>query len=433
METIRIKCITWNVQTKWPEEDLSVLLGLKNLGQEKTGAMKAAGAATLPHIYIISLQEVRSQPQNMVLDMMFEEPWTKYIMDHLSAFDYVRMASERLQGCVLSIVVRREFVPQLRDIHSSYTRTGLAGFWGNKGGVSVRFSVGGCSVCCVNCHLAAHDGGYEERVQQYNTILHSTHFPQCSPTTSVLYHDYVFWMGDLNFRLSSDITAEEIAAQISKGRIEELYKLDELNKAQSAGDAFEPLTETRLTFPPTYKYKEGQTSEYDLSRRPAWTDRILHKVLPEAYENVTLTAEQTSYTALPHYTQSDHKPVIAEYCIKVFSDHRERCVRLQPTGEWRVGEGGKATVTLDSDVTVSAADYIAIFRETFNNMEQYLSYCYLPEIKDQAGPATFTVEMRDDLIHDVGRYRLLFVSRLHSCSLGMSEPFNVLPRAAAPL
>ncbi|XP_047740150.1 phosphatidylinositol 4,5-bisphosphate 5-phosphatase A [Hyalella azteca] len=424
METLRIKCITWNVQTSWPEEDMSTLLGLKDVKQNMTSVKKCTPPA-LPDIYIISLQEVKSQPQNVVLDMFFEEPWTKQFLDDLSAHNYVRIAGERLQGCVLNIIVKKELVAQLRDIHTSVTRTGFGGLWGNKGGVSVRFSVGGCSVCSVNCHLAAHDGGYSERVLQYNTILHSTTFPQCSPTTSILYHDYVFWMGDLNFRLASSISGEEIARLVSKGSLEELYELDELKKAQSARDAFEPLTEAPLTFPPTYKYKENHVSDYDLSRRPAWTDRILHQVLPDAYEHVKLSAEQTSYSALQQYRQSDHKPVIAEYLIKVFSDHRERCVRLQPTGDWRVCEGGTATVSLDSDVVVSNSDYIALFKDNFCNMEQYITYCYLPEIKDQSGPATFTVALQDDLIHDAGMYRLVYVSRLYNCYLGMSDAFAV--------
>lgn len=55
------------------------------------------------------------------------------------------------------------------------------------------------------------------------------------------------------------------------------------------------------------------------SRRPAWTDRILHQVLTDAYENVKLSVQQTSYISHPLYTQSDHKPVTADYAIKVKS------------------------------------------------------------------------------------------------------------------
>lgn len=52
-------------------------------------------------------------------------------------------------------------------------------------------------------------------------------------------------------------------------------------------------------------------------RRPAWTDRILYRVSPNNYENVTLKVEQKSYQAHSGYVLSDHKPVTAEFVIKV--------------------------------------------------------------------------------------------------------------------
>lgn len=52
-------------------------------------------------------------------------------------------------------------------------------------------------------------------------------------------------------------------------------------------------------------------------RRPAWTDRILYRVSPNNYENVTLKVEQKAYEAHGNYMLSDHKPVTAEFVIKV--------------------------------------------------------------------------------------------------------------------
>lgn len=52
-------------------------------------------------------------------------------------------------------------------------------------------------------------------------------------------------------------------------------------------------------------------------RKPSWTDRILFKVITNTYENVTLRADVISYNSLPQYTISDHKPVVAQFNIKV--------------------------------------------------------------------------------------------------------------------
>ena len=58
--------------------------------------------------------------------------------------------------------------------------------------------------------------------------------------------------------------------------------------------------------------------EFEKRRRtPAYTDRILHHVTPDAYENVRLSVVQTEYMAHPQYTNSDHKPVTATFVIKV--------------------------------------------------------------------------------------------------------------------
>lgn len=36
------------------------------------------------------------------------------------------------------------------------------------------------------------------------------------------------------------------------------------------------------------------------------------------YENLTLRAEQVSYKSIDEYVQSDHKPVVGEFVVKVF-------------------------------------------------------------------------------------------------------------------
>lgn len=61
-------------------------------------------------------------------------------------------------------------------------------FQGNKGAVSVRFNIYGCSVCLVNCHLAAHEHLLAERISDYNTII-KEHFYHISETSNILYHE----------------------------------------------------------------------------------------------------------------------------------------------------------------------------------------------------------------------------------------------------
>ncbi|XP_027219246.1 phosphatidylinositol 4,5-bisphosphate 5-phosphatase A [Penaeus vannamei] len=421
MDTISMCCVTWNVETGWPEQDLHNLLGIR-----KDPVIKRESDDLLPDIYVVSLQEVKSQPQNVVMDALFEEPWTLAFREVVGPHDYVKISTERLQGLVTTVYVKRKHVHHIRDIHTSVTRTGFGGLWGNKGAASIRFTLYGCSVCVVNCHLAAHDNGYKERVENFNAIIDYSTFP-VPETSNILFHDYVFWMGDLNFRFESHLTGEEIVQLIKASDWGSLMEVDELIKAQKSGDAFSMLKEERLSFPPTYKYKEG-TSTYDLARRPAWTDRILHQVHVDAYENVKLGVEQSSYTHSGSYTQSDHKPVKANFRIKVFANHEERCVRFTCIGTWLVGEGGPVKFTIDADVTTSTWDYVALYKADFTCMQQYITYMYVPQPSPGSGQRTFQMVFNDELLQHPGMYRLLYYSGKYSSYLGMSDPFPVLTR-----
>lgn len=83
----------------------------------------------LPDFYVISLQEVKSQPQNMVLAALFDEAWTNAIKEVLGRRDYVKIKSIRLQGLLLSVFTLRRHLLNVREVESEYTRTGLSGMW----------------------------------------------------------------------------------------------------------------------------------------------------------------------------------------------------------------------------------------------------------------------------------------------------------------
>lgn len=177
----------------------------------------------------------------------------------------------------------------------------------------------GCSVALVNSHLAAHDHMLEERISDYQRIKDATKF-SVKVSQNIYAHDYVFWFGDLNFRLYGDeatnMSPEEIRELIKRDQLGELLKKDQLMIAMCEGRAFSELVERLPQFPPTFKFEPG-TSDYDMKRRPAWCDRILYKAKNKVLKNCTLQLEQISYKSHPNYKLSDHKPVSSEFRIKV--------------------------------------------------------------------------------------------------------------------
>lgn len=147
-----------------------------------------------------------------------------------------------------------------------------------------------------------------------------------SPTT------HIFFSGDLNYRTSDTSPSldehekwPQPVDSISDIRhYSHLLEHDQLNRERSKGKVFQHLTESQITFPPTYKYSEAaqkraqqmslkqQVNEDDAwlwakHRTPSWCDRILY----------LQTAPPTvhSYAALPVQPTSDHRPVVLSLSI----------------------------------------------------------------------------------------------------------------------
>eukprot|EP00754_Rhynchopus_humris_P022513 Rhum_TRINITY_DN14795_c13_g1::Rhum_TRINITY_DN14795_c13_g1_i1::g.118337::m.118337 len=96
--------------------------------------------------------------------------------------------------------------------------------------------------------------------------------------------DYVFWFGDLNYRLWN-IDNKRVRGMLGAGgELSELLKYDQLSQTLATRTAFGGFEESAITFAPTYKYDPG-TLRFDTSakqRAPSWTDRVLYLSRPRA-------------------------------------------------------------------------------------------------------------------------------------------------------
>ena len=95
--------------------------------------------------------------------------------------------------------------------------------------------------------------------------------------------DYVFWFGDLNYRLWN-IPNTTVRSMVAKGELTELLQYDQLRQTLATSTAFGGFEESAICFPPTYKFDPG-THIYDTSskqRAPSWTDRVLYLTRPQA-------------------------------------------------------------------------------------------------------------------------------------------------------
>ena len=226
----------------------------------------------------------------------------------------------------------------MRDIRTSTTATGALGIMGNKGAVVTRFNLYDSSLCFVNCHFHSDKDSLLSRNADFHSILDSTLLSLAATTEEevdgnnvskeinpsrylagqdrlpenlkILDHDYIFWMGDLNYRIIEDIDSDEIFARCAAGDWEYLKSRDQLNCERAKGTVFADFEEGAITFAPTYKYQSG-TDIYERRsdkrvRAPAWCDRVLWR----AQESGQKALRLLQYRRAPVYF-SDHTPVSA--------------------------------------------------------------------------------------------------------------------------
>ena len=116
-------------------------------------------------------------------------------------------------------------------------------------------------------------------------------------------YDIVIMSGDLNYRL--DPKNMEINESMKKNDPEILWAIDQLT--EEIKEKYK-LKEGIKKFMPTYKFKEF-SNEYDYSRIPGWTDRILYK--SKNLYDIMLC----EYSSITDINISDHKPVYAVFKI----------------------------------------------------------------------------------------------------------------------
>lgn len=112
---------------------------------------------------------------------------------------------------LLMVYAADELVPHISHMDADLVGTGILGM-GNKGGVSLCFQAFDSTFCFVASHLAAHDDEVSRRNQDFSEISRRTRFsPPCCPT--IAEHDFIFWLGDLNYRISNK-PSDEVKALV---------------------------------------------------------------------------------------------------------------------------------------------------------------------------------------------------------------------------
>ncbi|KAK0135802.1 Inositol polyphosphate 5-phosphatase K [Merluccius polli] len=411
-DRFRLHMVTWNVASADPSADVSSLLHLSSPRR--------------PDLY-----EVYSGPVRFVSDLAFEDAWSRLFMTTLAPLGYLKVSSIRMQGLLILVFSKLDHVPFIRDIQATYTRTGIFGYWGNKGGVSIRMSFYGHMLCFLNCHLAAHMQYATERIDEFEHILDTQTFD--SPKApSILEHRLVFWFGDLNFRIQ-DHGMQFVRSCINNQTYSLLWSKDQLTMMKKKEPLLQEFEEGPLDFQPTFKF-DRNSDVYDSSgkkRKPAWTDRILWRLRPqgetvEEEEEFPLKIRQESYTSDMTYSISDHKPVVGLFTLEMKKLQESPLVRLYPEGDWSADMDAMLVYCPLQPFPSSAWDWIGLYKVGFSCASDYITYTWVKDDEVAFSEELVQVYISKSAIPVLGGECVLcYYSSALQCVIGISEPFKV--------
>uniref|UniRef100_A0A4W4GEL6 Inositol polyphosphate-related phosphatase domain-containing protein n=1 Tax=Electrophorus electricus TaxID=8005 RepID=A0A4W4GEL6_ELEEL len=423
--------VTWNVGTAEPPADVRSLLHLESDSD----------------LYVIGLQEVRATLVKYISDLIAEDSWSLLFMNSLAPNGLVKVTSVRMQGLLLIIFAKQAHLPFIRDIRTTYTRTGLFGYWGNNGAVSARLSFYGHMLCFLNCHLAAHVNYASPRVDEFEHLLDTQVFDS-DDAPHVLNHRVVFWFGDLNFRIA-DHGLHFLRSAISSGRLSLLWDKDQLMMMKKKEALLQEFQEGCLHFKPTYKF-ELHSETYDTSgkkQKPAWTDRILWWTKPEGLmeeedeveecssvasltddSHFPLKVTQDLYTCDVSYGVSAHKPVISTFNLELWKKVETALVCVIAKGQWCANEHAALTYTILENFDASTYDWIGLYKTDFKSSSDYIAFVWVKE--SEVAAVDEVVQVHTDIMlaaykRDVVFRCLLVVSACVHC-------LSILNVSAAP-
>ncbi|KAH6557290.1 hypothetical protein KP509_1Z123500 [Ceratopteris richardii] len=196
---------------------------------------------------------------------------------------YTMVVSKQMVGLFISVWVRSELQQNVRNVKVSCIGCGLMGYLGNKGSISISLCLHQTTFCFVCSHLASgqKNGDEIKRNSDVAEILRRTQFRRSQNTNdtglpeTILEHDRVIWLGDLNYRLTS--SSQITRSLLAKEDWDTLLEKDQLQMQRKAGRVFNGWSEGKIYFAPTYKYQTNSDS-YVLEkfrlrwkkRTPAW-------------------------------------------------------------------------------------------------------------------------------------------------------------------
>ena len=427
----RIHTITWNIASTEPS-----MHDIESLFLPQPSCM-LGDVFSNTDIIVIGLQEAYQKVQDAMqtsVPLVGKDPLVQSFSNFLSRKGFTRLAASRLLGILTLVFVKRPLLCYIHDVETCTTKTGLSGWWGNKGASSIRFALCDVTMCFTNCHLVPHPENNARRVEELAEIFTVQEF---SNNTRLMDHDVLVLFGDFNFRLEGK-TSEAVVDTLTRSWGAELLSSDQLYLEQVRGDKsgcnLYRFMESPITFPPSYKYQPGtDTHEPGPKKRaPAWCDRILWCTHERRLPRIT-DPEPRNVLTQQHYALhmqpriSDHKAVSAGLTVSVNLTGYVPRVIFNIMTEWKASKTGLVAFEMEEGTDVSMWDWIGLYPENFASMDKdYVFWIYTPvKGKPKKGVQYQRTLTSEQVPSETGRYLLVYKSSSYGCVLGMSPAFPI--------
>ena len=432
-----VHVVTWNVASFTPGAP-----EIESLFLPQEGFM-VSNLCQNSDVLVVGLQEAYQNVQDAVassIPVVGRDPHVEAFSSHMARKGFVRLIFSRLLGIVIMVFVKQPLLCYIHSIVTCTTRTGFGGWVGNKGAVSVRFTLGDLTLCFVNCHLAAQRENNDKRILELKDIFVSQVFENGNfPPMKPLDHDVLVVFGDLNFRLEQK-EFDEVSRILEEGNADKLHVLDQLCIEQIKGDDSDSklcyFMEMALTFLPSYKYTPGTDTFSDggKGRAPAWCDRILwhmhERRLPKITDvNPQPAVRQEYYCLHKQPRSSDHKAVSAGLKLSVDINDFSPPVIFH-LSEWVCGVQGTIEFTVAKGTEISMWDWVGLFPHHFSSLDKdSVLWVLTPAPRGQTlHNCVYSRDLTPDQLHvSPGKYILLYKSYEYGRVLGMSPIFPILP------
>ncbi|KAJ2155986.1 Inositol-1,4,5-trisphosphate 5-phosphatase 1 [Coemansia sp. RSA 552] len=317
-DTIHVMLCTYNLHgCPYRGEPLGTWLAMKGDRRPDFVAVGFQEVVNLDVQSVISADTANRRAWEQVLTGEINAQYGKAFGEQAEG-EYALVSSEQLVGVALLFFAHDSALPRIHNLQMVKYKTGLVGMAGNKGCVAMHMMFDDTSICILSAHLAAGTNNVNERNADYQTIASGARFQR---GRYIDHHDFVFWLGDLNYR--TNLPNDQARKLVAQGQLRSMLMYDQLSMQMAANKVFGGYSEADIRFAPTYKFDRGTTT-YDTSEKmriPSWTDRILFK-------------GRRKIDVLDYYrdeiTFSDHKPVLGIMRFDVVSidkTHRRQIIR----------------------------------------------------------------------------------------------------------